>query len=133
MLLNVNKCTYILLLTYDILSRKSNKLSRDIRDLKLYKILVIIRESSYHSEEAKEIVKNKKKVKLMFSFLYSLKNKITTIYIFFFLFYIIIYRWLTLLLSQEFSLPDVERIWDSLFADPQRFTFLIYICCAMIL
>ncbi|XP_045785014.1 TBC1 domain family member 13 [Maniola jurtina] len=43
------------------------------------------------------------------------------------------FRWLTLLLSQEFSLPDVERIWDSLFADPQRFNFLIYICCAMIL
>ncbi|XP_013144941.1 PREDICTED: TBC1 domain family member 13 isoform X2 [Papilio polytes] len=43
------------------------------------------------------------------------------------------FRWLTLLLSQEFSLPDVERIWDSLFADPHRFNFLIYICCAMIL
>ncbi|KAJ2954467.1 hypothetical protein O0L34_g2745 [Tuta absoluta] len=43
------------------------------------------------------------------------------------------FRWLTLLLSQEFSLPDVERIWDSLFADPQRFDSLIYICCAMIL
>ncbi|XP_039763274.1 TBC1 domain family member 13 [Pararge aegeria] len=43
------------------------------------------------------------------------------------------FRWLTLLLSQEFSLPDVERIWDSLFADSHRFNFLIYICCAMIL
>ncbi|CAH0401903.1 unnamed protein product [Chilo suppressalis] len=43
------------------------------------------------------------------------------------------FRWLTLLLSQEFSLPDVERIWDSLFADEKRFNFLIYICCAMIL
>ncbi|XP_068617882.1 TBC1 domain family member 13 isoform X2 [Battus philenor] len=43
------------------------------------------------------------------------------------------FRWLTLLLSQEFSLPDVERLWDSLFADGQRFNFLIYICCAMIL
>ncbi|XP_026333064.1 TBC1 domain family member 13 [Hyposmocoma kahamanoa] len=43
------------------------------------------------------------------------------------------FRWLTLLLSQEFSLPDVERIWDSLFADGQRFNFLIYVCCAMIL
>ncbi|KPI91891.1 TBC1 domain family member 13 [Papilio xuthus] len=43
------------------------------------------------------------------------------------------FRWLTLLLSQEFSLPDVERFWDSLFADPHRFNFLIYICCAMIL
>ncbi|XP_004927187.2 TBC1 domain family member 13 [Bombyx mori] len=43
------------------------------------------------------------------------------------------FRWLTLLLSQEFSLPDVERIWDTLFADSQRFDFLINICCAMIL
>ncbi|OWR43744.1 TBC1 domain family member 13 [Danaus plexippus plexippus] len=43
------------------------------------------------------------------------------------------FRWLTLLLSQEFSLPDVERIWDSLFADARRFDFLIFICCAMIL
>ncbi|XP_045532040.1 TBC1 domain family member 13 isoform X2 [Pieris brassicae] len=43
------------------------------------------------------------------------------------------FRWLTLLLSQEFSLPDVERIWDSLFADSTRFDFLISVCCAMIL
>ncbi|XP_043483431.1 TBC1 domain family member 13 isoform X2 [Leptopilina heterotoma] len=43
------------------------------------------------------------------------------------------FRWLTLLLSQEFPLPDVMRIWDSLFADEQRFDFLIHICCAMII
>jgi len=43
-----------------------------------------------------------------------------------------IFRWLTLLLSQEFSLPEVLRIWDSLFSDSQRFSFLIDICCAMI-
>jgi hypothetical protein len=42
------------------------------------------------------------------------------------------FRWLTLLLSQEFSLPDVLRLWDSLFADPDRFQFLTYLCCAMI-
>ncbi|XP_065218304.1 TBC1 domain family member 13 [Planococcus citri] len=42
------------------------------------------------------------------------------------------FRWLTLLLSQEFPLPDVLRIWDSLFADQDRFSFLIYICSAMI-
>ncbi|KAF4532117.1 hypothetical protein B566_EDAN004122 [Ephemera danica] len=41
-------------------------------------------------------------------------------------------RWLTLLLSQEFPLPDVLRIWDSLFADEYRFSFLIFICCSMI-
>ncbi|XP_024081658.1 TBC1 domain family member 13 isoform X2 [Cimex lectularius] len=42
------------------------------------------------------------------------------------------FRWLTLLLSQEFPLPDVLRIWDSLFADSNRFSFLIHVCCAMI-
>jgi hypothetical protein len=41
-------------------------------------------------------------------------------------------RWLTLMLSQEFPLPDVLRIWDSLFADENRFDFLIHICCSMI-
>lgn len=43
-----------------------------------------------------------------------------------------ILRWLTLLLSQEFNLPDILRIWDSLFADQNRFQFLIYVCTAMI-
>lgn len=42
------------------------------------------------------------------------------------------FRWITLLLSQEFSLPDVVRIWDALFADANRFEFLIKICCCMI-
>jgi len=42
------------------------------------------------------------------------------------------FRWLTLLLSQEFELPDVLRLWDSLFADPVRFEFLLYVCCAML-
>ncbi|GFO09533.1 TBC1 domain family member 13-like [Plakobranchus ocellatus] len=43
------------------------------------------------------------------------------------------FRWITLLLSQEFHLPDVLRIWDSLFSDPNRFDFLIYLCCAMLM
>lgn len=42
------------------------------------------------------------------------------------------FRWLTLLLSQEFELPDVVRLWDSIFADPKRYDFLVQICCAMI-
>ncbi|XP_064457412.1 TBC1 domain family member 13-like isoform X2 [Ornithodoros turicata] len=42
------------------------------------------------------------------------------------------FRWITLLLSQEFPLPDVIRIWDSLLSDSNRFSFLIFICCAMI-
>ncbi|KAK9886778.1 hypothetical protein WA026_018431 [Henosepilachna vigintioctopunctata] len=43
------------------------------------------------------------------------------------------FRWITLLLSQEFPLPDVLRIWDSLFSDEKRFDFLINVCCAMII
>lgn len=43
------------------------------------------------------------------------------------------FRWLTLLLSQEFLLPDVIRIWDSLFSEQDRFEFLIPVCCAMLM
>ena len=31
------------------------------------------------------------------------------------------FRWITLLLSQEFELPEVMRLWDSLFADENRY------------
>lgn len=43
------------------------------------------------------------------------------------------FRWITLLLSQEFPLPDVLRIWDSLFSYSNRFDFLIHVCCSMII
>lgn len=43
------------------------------------------------------------------------------------------FRWLTLMLSQEFPLPDVVRIWDSVFADANRYEFLVNVCCAMIM
>ena len=43
------------------------------------------------------------------------------------------FRWLTLLLSQEFPLPDVLRLWDSILADDDRFDFLTNVCCAMII
>ncbi|CAJ0935543.1 unnamed protein product, partial [Mesorhabditis belari] len=42
------------------------------------------------------------------------------------------FRWLSLLLSQEFALPDVITLWDSLFADTLRFSLLPYVCLAMI-
>lgn len=42
------------------------------------------------------------------------------------------FRWISLLLSQEFDLPDVLRLWDSILADENRFDYLIYVCCAMI-
>jgi len=31
-------------------------------------------------------------------------------------------RWLSLLFSQEMELPDVLRLWDSIFGDPNRFS-----------
>lgn len=43
------------------------------------------------------------------------------------------FRWLTLMLSQEFPLPEVLRIWDSLLADETRSNFLIDVCAAMII
>jgi len=43
------------------------------------------------------------------------------------------FRWLTLLLSQEFQLPDVIALWDALFADTRTYDFLIHICCSMII
>ncbi|KHN85516.1 TBC1 domain family member 13 [Toxocara canis] len=42
------------------------------------------------------------------------------------------FRWLSLLLSQEFPLPDVITIWDSLFASSDRLDLLQWICLAMI-
>ena len=35
--------------------------------------------------------------------------------------------------AQEFDLPDVLRLWDSLLADPSRFDFLLYFGVAMVL
>ena len=42
------------------------------------------------------------------------------------------FRWLTLLCSQEFELPDVIRLWDSLLAAADRLAFLRRFCVAMI-
>jgi len=43
-----------------------------------------------------------------------------------------LFRWMTLLLSQEMRIPDTIRLWDSLFADKKRFEFLNYICVAVL-
>uniref|UniRef100_A0A5S6R478 TBC1 domain family member 13 n=1 Tax=Trichuris muris TaxID=70415 RepID=A0A5S6R478_TRIMR len=42
------------------------------------------------------------------------------------------FRWLSLLFSQEFLLPDVICLWDTLIADPCRFSMLLYVALAMI-
>uniref|UniRef100_A0A1I7XZT4 TBC1 domain family member 13 n=1 Tax=Steinernema glaseri TaxID=37863 RepID=A0A1I7XZT4_9BILA len=41
------------------------------------------------------------------------------------------FRWMSLMLSQEFPLPDVITIWDALFADPKRFALLDDVMLAM--
>jgi len=41
-------------------------------------------------------------------------------------------RWLMLLLTQEFELTEVVRLWDSLLSHPQKIVYLNYICLAMI-
>lgn len=42
-----------------------------------------------------------------------------------------LFRWLTLMLTQEFALPDVLRIWDSLLTDETRRALLTAVCVAM--
>lgn len=41
-------------------------------------------------------------------------------------------RWYTTLVAREFHMPETVRIWDSLFADANRFVFLHYVCCALV-
>lgn len=44
------------------------------------------------------------------------------------------FRWITLLLTQEFSCPDVVRLWDTMLSDPAgRTDCLQRICVAMLL
>jgi len=43
------------------------------------------------------------------------------------------FRWITLLLSQEFELPEIIRLWDTLFGDPKRFDYLLFFCLSMLI
>jgi TBC1 domain family member 13 len=43
------------------------------------------------------------------------------------------FRWISLILSQEFQLPDVISIWDCLFAEKKLLDLLMHVCCSMIL
>jgi len=43
------------------------------------------------------------------------------------------FRWLTCLLTQEFPLPDVIRLWDSMFSKMDRQKYLLGICVGMLL
>ena len=41
-------------------------------------------------------------------------------------------RWFMLLLCQEFNMDNSIRLWDTLLADPMRFTFTAFVCCALV-
>lgn len=44
------------------------------------------------------------------------------------------FRWITLLLTQDFNFADAVRIWDMLLSDPNgRLDCLLRLCCAMLL
>ncbi|KAL3309375.1 hypothetical protein Ciccas_012081 [Cichlidogyrus casuarinus] len=47
--------------------------------------------------------------------------------------YYYIFRWISLLLSQEFSLLNTIRLWDFVFADDQRFRLVLFVCVAMLM
>ena len=34
------------------------------------------------------------------------------------------FRWMTLFFTQDFEMPDIMRLWDSIFSDPEIFEFL---------
>jgi hypothetical protein len=42
-------------------------------------------------------------------------------------------RWLTTLLSREFTVPDTARLWDSMFASTHRDNFMRYACVCMVM
>jgi len=47
---------------------------------------------------------------------------------FYFMIYFLLWQF-----SQEFALPDVLRLWDSLLSMERRIDFVVNVCCAMLL
>ena len=43
------------------------------------------------------------------------------------------FRWMTLLFTQDFEMPDIMRIWDSIFSDPDIFEFLYLLILSTII
>jgi hypothetical protein len=42
------------------------------------------------------------------------------------------FRWYTLFLTQEFEMPDILRLWDSILSEEDKFEFLNLLCLAII-
>ena len=43
------------------------------------------------------------------------------------------FRWMTLFFTQDFEMPDIMRLWDSIFSDPEIFEFLYLLVLAPII
>jgi hypothetical protein len=43
------------------------------------------------------------------------------------------FRWISLLLTQEFELHRIYRLWDAILADDLRPNFVLFICVAMLM
>lgn len=43
------------------------------------------------------------------------------------------FRWMTLFFTQDFEMPDIMRLWDSIFSDPEIFEFLYLLILAPII
>lgn len=43
-----------------------------------------------------------------------------------------VFRWYTLFLTQEFEMPDILRLWDSILSEENKFEFLNMVCVAII-
>lgn len=44
-----------------------------------------------------------------------------------------VFRWMTLFFTQDFEMPDIMRLWDSIFSDPEIFEFLYLLILAPII
>jgi hypothetical protein len=43
-----------------------------------------------------------------------------------------VFRWITLFFTQEFEMPDVLRLWDSILSENDKFEFLNYLCLSIL-
>jgi hypothetical protein len=43
-----------------------------------------------------------------------------------------VFRWFTLFFTQEFEMPDLLRLWDSILTETDKFELLNYLCLAIL-
>jgi len=42
------------------------------------------------------------------------------------------FRWFTLLFTQEFTMPDILRLWDSILVQRDKYEYLSYACLSIL-